>query len=145
VEERATQDTDTKDNVATMKTNHRPPGRRTFCGPTNAASRPWGGKLFKTCILCSLAVRVAVWGEPAVAQTSLDPPRLISPADGAILDNGRSDRQDSIVWDFVWEAVPNASRYHLLVQHQGSSIPVADLDLAGTNYHYVSVELNRFG
>jgi dipeptidyl aminopeptidase/acylaminoacyl peptidase len=40
-------------------------------------------------------------------------PTLITPAIGAVVDNGRFDRQDGIVWDFDWSDVPGAGWYVL--------------------------------
>ncbi len=43
-------------------------------------------------------------------------PELISPADGATLDNGRiADSYDGMVWAFDWSDVPGANSYELCI------------------------------
>jgi hypothetical protein len=74
---------------------------------------------------------------------------LISPEEGAVLDNGRYDRQDDIVWDFDWSDVPGATKYHLYVKHTGSLYPVINREVYGSSYHHLSegsyiINSNRF-
>jgi hypothetical protein len=77
-------------------------------------------------------------------------PDLISPNEGAIMDNGRTDRLDDIIWDFDWSDCIGATQYHLYVMHTGSSLPVIDdTDISGSSYHYVNpgayiTDANRF-
>lgn len=67
-------------------------------------------------------------------------PVLISPQEGAILDNGRDDRLDNIVWDFDWSDIQTASKYHLYVYHSGASYPVIDNpDVTDSAYRYTSI------
>jgi hypothetical protein len=49
---------------------------------------------------------------------------LISPEDNAVLDNGRSDPWDSIIWDFDWPNVPCGSQYQLYVIGPGAIYPL---------------------
>jgi curved DNA-binding protein CbpA len=65
-------------------------------------------------------------------------PPLISPQEGAVLDNGSTDRQDDIIWNFDWTDCPGATQYHLYVIHSGSVIPVIDTIVTGSTYHDVS-------
>jgi len=71
--------------------------------------------------------------------TTPDPflPALLSPAQGALLDNGCATGSDSIVWDFDWGEVAGASVYHLYVNN-GTSVfaQIDDSLIAGTSYHY---------
>lgn len=74
--------------------------------------------------------------------TATDPnvPQLQTPAEGAVLDNGCVQGNDSLVWDFDWSDVPGATEYHLFVQHQGS--PFAQIDdsvLTQSSFHYSQV------
>ncbi len=76
-------------------------------------------------------------------------PYLISPEEGAVLDNGRTDKQDSIIWDFDWTDVPGANVYHLFVMHTGAEYPVINCLISSSFYHYVSLssyiaDFNRF-
>jgi hypothetical protein len=72
--------------------------------------------------------------DPVVELTA---PTLVSPANAAVLDNGRTDQRDKIAWDFSWNAVQGATGYHLYVIHSGSPIPAIDNgDVTGTLYHY---------
>ncbi|KPK78726.1 MAG: hypothetical protein AMJ89_00545 [candidate division Zixibacteria bacterium SM23_73] len=76
-------------------------------------------------------------------------PMLISPEDGAVLDNGRTDRKDSIVWSFDWSDIMGATKYHLYVKHTGSLYPAIDRQVRQSFYHqedkgsYI-IERNRF-
>lgn len=59
-------------------------------------------------------------------QLELEPgaiPLLISPQEGAILDNGRTDGQDNIAWYFQWTAISGATKYHLYVKRTGAQFP----------------------
>ncbi|NIM90679.1 MAG: PEGA domain-containing protein [Candidatus Aminicenantes bacterium] len=74
---------------------------------------------------------------------------LISPEDGAVLDNGRYDRRDDIVWDFDWADVVGATKYHLYVKHTGSLYPAINREVYGSSYHEVGegsyiINRNRF-
>ena len=65
-------------------------------------------------------------------------PNLVSPAEGATLDNGRTDHTDDIVWDFDWSDCAGATQYHLYVIKSGASIPVVDKDdIPASSYHHV--------
>jgi hypothetical protein len=66
-------------------------------------------------------------------------PQLISPEDGAILDNGRTDRLDNVIWDFDWSEVTNATLYHIYVIHQGAQYPVIDCLVYESSYHHESI------
>lgn len=76
--------------------------------------------------------------------------KLISPSNGTVMDNGRTDRQDSIIWDFDWSDVENASEYQLYVKGNAAEIPVIDKITTSSSYHHDSLgsyiaESNRFG
>src|SRR5262249_40398256 len=51
-------------------------------------------------------------------------PKLGSPQSGAILANGRSDRQADYSWEFDWSDCPGATQYHLYVIGQNTQNPV---------------------
>ena len=78
-------------------------------------------------------------------------PKLLSPADGATLDNGRTDRLDDIIWDFDWSDVEGATQYHLYIIGSEATIPVIDSsNITSSSYHHVShgsyiAEYNRYG
>jgi hypothetical protein len=65
---------------------------------------------------------------------SPDIPVLISPADGALLDNGRLDTQDKIKLEFDWTDVNGASAYHLYVWHLGSGSSLIDIVISNSRY-----------
>ena len=66
-------------------------------------------------------------------------PVLLSPEEGAEMDNGRTDRQDDKVWDFDWTDVEGATRYHLYVKHEGAAFPVIDRQgLTASQYNDIS-------
>jgi hypothetical protein len=62
-------------------------------------------------------------------------PQLISPAQGALLDNGRKDGKDQRIWKFTWSACQDASEYQLYVKHPSSENPVINQSgIRDTNY-----------
>lgn len=65
-------------------------------------------------------------------------PLLIYPVSGAVMDNGRTDRQDDIIWEFRWDEVDKASGYHLYVTGSNTHYPLSvDVNITGTSYRYV--------
>ncbi|TLM59586.1 MAG: hypothetical protein FDZ69_14130 [Deltaproteobacteria bacterium] len=77
-------------------------------------------------------------------------PRLLSPADDAIVDNGCLSRQDDMTWEFDWAEVRNAARYRLIVQRVGAAQPVIDL-VTRESFHRATaaggyvIDSNRYG
>jgi len=65
-------------------------------------------------------------------------PKLISPAYGAVMDNGCQDRSNGIVWDFEWSEVDEAVEYHLYVKGVNASIAVVDDVVVGKQYRHDS-------
>jgi Tol biopolymer transport system component len=74
---------------------------------------------------------------------------LISPAQGAVLDNGRIDGLDYTVWDFDWADFPRATRYHLYVKGSNAVIPMINNILTESSFHFSGtgyiIDANRFG
>ena len=68
----------------------------------------------------------------------LTPPELNSPRDGAEMDNNCEDLSDSIDWDFSWESVSGATRYHIYVIGPSASYPVVDSIVTSLSYNYSS-------
>jgi len=67
------------------------------------------------------------------------PPKLISPAIGAVLDNGSVDRKDGITWQFDWSDVPGATNYHLWVMGDDAAFPVINREeLESPEFRHVS-------
>jgi len=75
--------------------------------------------------------------------------KLVSPVNGTVMDNGRTDRQNGIVWDFDWYDVEDASEYQLYVKKDTSENPVINKIITSSSYHHDSgsyiVNRNRFG
>jgi hypothetical protein len=75
---------------------------------------------------------------------------LIKPADGAILDNGRTDRLDNIIWEFDWSDYEDALKYHLYVIHPEATSPLIDEStIKESNFDYLCescyiIDENRF-
>lgn len=85
-----------------------------------------------------------------VIPPSLCIPALISPVEGAVMDNGREDGLDDVVWDFDWSDCPGATEYHLYVKLPSALNPlIDDQTITSSSYHYVStgyiIDANRFG
>ena len=74
-------------------------------------------------------------GQPGI----LLPPVLLSPAGGAILDNGCTNFSNPEEWHFDWSDVTGASKYHLYVIHQGAAYPVIDTEVSLSEYSYSSI------
>jgi len=86
----------------------------------------------------------------ARTQLTIPPPTLISPAEGAVMDNGCRDQSEAIIWDFDWEDVPGATEYHIKVWHNPLKPVVNDRNVTVSEYHDVSrkshiIERNRKG
>ena len=82
--------------------------------------------------------------ELIVSQEEIAAPNLISPSNGAVLDNGKQDGTDPIVWDFDWSDVTGVESYHLNVIHEGSSIPFIDNSDISSSTSYYHCEYNGY-
>ena len=51
-------------------------------------------------------------------------PELISPINNAIVDNGREDGTNELVWEFDWSDCPSAKAYELYVIGPHATIPL---------------------
>ncbi len=72
-------------------------------------------------------------------------PELISPEDGALMDNGRYDISDSVDWIFSWSPIAEAKKYNLFVMHTGSINPfVNNLDIDDTTYDNIDYDCNGY-
>ena len=69
-------------------------------------------------------------------------PKLVSPSRGALLDNGRTDRKDAIVWAFDWTECPGATAYSLIVYLPRATFPV--VNTATTQSSFESVRCGSF-
>lgn len=77
-------------------------------------------------------------------------PKLISPSNGAVLDNGCYGWSNLKTWNFDWSDCPGATCYHLYVrQYPNATIPIIDNnDITISNYTYKGygyvIDINRF-
>jgi hypothetical protein len=62
------------------------------------------------------------------------PPMLISPASGAIVNNGSYDHSVGLNWEFDWSDVPGSTSYELYVMHIGATIPFLDIKTNESKY-----------
>lgn len=74
----------------------------------------------------SVSTATAEDGPPQLSEDA--PADQFSPAQNEVLDNGRSDSKDPMIWAFDWPDVENATRYHLYVKGANASIPVINKD-----------------
>jgi hypothetical protein len=66
-------------------------------------------------------------------------PSPVSPLNSAVLDNGRRDGQDAIIWDFDWSDCPQAAEYHLYVLGSSASFPLVNqTGLSQSSYRRVA-------
>ena len=71
-------------------------------------------------------------------------PRLSSPANGAVLDNGCSDNIVELLrWNFAWTACSGATQYKIYVKHPDAANARVDTTVDGTNYSYEEPILRR--
>jgi len=76
---------------------------------------------------------------PALLVSSpLSAPMLISPANGAILDNGCSPKPNGITWDFDWSDVPGATAYHIRVWKNPALPLINNMNVPSSSFNYVS-------
>jgi hypothetical protein len=68
----------------------------------------------------------------------MPPPTLVSPANGAVMDNGCLDKSNGITWDFDWNDVAGATQYHLRVWRNPNLPLVNDMNIQQSSYHYDS-------
>jgi len=63
-------------------------------------------------------------------------PLLISPLNGDVMDNGRTDGKNGIVWDFNWSDVKGATQYQLYIKKDTDNIPVIDTVTTSSSYRH---------
>jgi hypothetical protein len=73
-----------------------------------------------------------------------------TPAPGAVLDNGRTDQRDAILWDFAWNECPGATDYDIEVARALSVLPTVIANgVTGSSYRSATcgyiADVNRFG
>jgi hypothetical protein len=66
------------------------------------------------------------------------PPKLITPVNGAVMDNGCVDKSNGVTWDFDWSDVPGASAYQIRVWKNPAIPLVNNVIVVTSNYHYDS-------
>ena len=91
----------------------------------------------------SLLAALLLVSTPALLVSSAPPlppaaPMLISPANGAVMDNGCAPKPDGITWDFDWSDVPGATAYHLRVWRNPAIPLINNIGVPGSSFHYVS-------
>jgi hypothetical protein len=84
------------------------------------------------CLISTPALRVSSAPPPPPA------PMLISPANGATMDNGCSPKADGITWDFDWSDVPGATAYHLRVWRNPAIPLINNMSISTSSFNYVS-------
>jgi hypothetical protein len=85
--------------------------------------------------ILTLTALLAV-AEPA-RKLQIPVPTLISPVNGAVMDNGCQDRSNGVTWDFDWSDVPGATAYHIRVW-KNPALPVVNQNVATSDYHHDS-------
>lgn len=73
------------------------------------------------------------------ALAEADCPQLLSPAAGEVMDNGRSDGLDDVVWEFSWLPCDDAEAYQLMVDLRAPGIlstGYVDVETLATEYTY---------
>jgi hypothetical protein len=65
-------------------------------------------------------------------------PTLISPVNGAVMDNGCTPKPNGIIWDFDWSDVPGATIYHIRVWKNPALPIINSMGVTSSSYHYAS-------
>ena len=65
-------------------------------------------------------------------------PMLISPVNGAVMDNGCKPKPDGITWDFDWSDVPGATAYHIRVWRNPAIPLINNNNVPSSSFHYAS-------
>ena len=74
-----------------------------------------------------------------------------TPAPGAVLDNGRTDRRDHILWDFAWHECLGATDYDIEAARASSALPLFIANgVTGSSHRYATcdgyiADVNRLG
>lgn len=68
----------------------------------------------------------------------IPPPTLISPVNGAVMDNGCQDRSNGVTWDFDWDDVQGASAYHIRVWRNPNIPLVNNMNVPTSNFQHDS-------
>ena len=64
-------------------------------------------------------------------------PLLSSPLNGAVMDNGRTDGKNGIVWDFNWSDVKGATQYQLYIKKDTANTPFIDTVTTSSSYRHI--------
>ena len=89
--------------------------------------------------IVGLGLSLLLIGCTFIAPTQACTPMLLTPVDGAIMDNGRYDSQNPIVWEFEWAGCPQATAYRLFVIYAGGGMlggAVVNEVITTTTYTY---------
>lgn len=90
---------------------------------------------------------------PVSSASPMPPPApvLISPVNGALMDNGCKPTPDGITWDFDWSDVPGATAYHIRVWRNPALPLINNMSVPSSSFNYVSapadhiINANRTG
>jgi hypothetical protein len=80
-------------------------------------------------------VQVQINNLSAIVKVTPSKPVMVSPVIGAVLDNGRTDSKDNIVWDFDWNDIPGVNMYELYVIGANALYPVINTQISSSSYH----------
>lgn len=92
---------------------------------------PAPGRLLACALLCALLAAALQW-----ALAAADCPVLLWPAPDAVMDNGRRDRLDDVVWSLGWSACDAAEAYQLVVELRGPFVgtPAIEVETEATTF-----------
>lgn len=88
---------------------------------------------------CMLLLACVVGSASGALPVNLACPQLLSPAAGEVMDNGRSDGLDDVVWEFSWLPCGGAEAYQLTVDLRAPTIRSTgwvDVETVATEYTF---------
>jgi hypothetical protein len=91
--------------------------------------------LLTAAMLIAALLALGSCGGGTATQPEPSPPGLLTPADGAVLDNSCLSGSDAMVWEFDWSDVPGATAYELYVRQSTATAPAIDAsDVTTSSY-----------
>jgi hypothetical protein len=76
-------------------------------------------------------------------------PRLLTPEEGGVMDNGCANGQNGILWEFDWEDCAGAESYEISLRHPSFETPFDTPDLTVSSFTVLEDrsfgEASRFG
>lgn len=91
-------------------------------------------RAYRLAAILSMALLATPIAVTCLATQRTTKPELKSPKNGAVMDNGRSDRKDAMLHEFEWSPVSGAEKYQLVVMGKNAKNPTIDVECTDTKH-----------